>query len=274
MTQMKQAFDFCQRIFFDLFRQVAVLKPQLAGDDHRDHIAGAGQVSGADLSLRIDNGGVGRPGAQIEDRQRARGAGSGERPENGRFRLSATHLNRNLQFVLNFTGDQGHLQAIRLDHRGDTHRLLQRELSRKTAGHADWHRRINGQQILNADLLSWLIGKLRHGLAHVLKHAADIGARFSRDVVQFAAAVNRFHDGFRPGGHINLYAAPLSDEQQITCRNSAGLDVAGGGFHHHGRAVANQRPCHWHDIFGLLGVEIENGRNTVGVGERFDDLTG
>lgn len=27
---------------FDLFRQVAVLKPQLAGDDHRDHIAGAG----------------------------------------------------------------------------------------------------------------------------------------------------------------------------------------------------------------------------------------
>lgn len=50
------------------------------------------QVGGADLSLRIDNGGVGRPGAQIEDRQRARGAGSGERPENGRFRLSATHL--------------------------------------------------------------------------------------------------------------------------------------------------------------------------------------
>lgn len=64
----------------------------------------------------------------------------------------------------------------------------------------------------------------------MLKHAADIGARFSRDVVQFAAAVNRFHDGFRPGGHINLYAAPLSDEQQITCRNSAGLDVAGGVF--------------------------------------------
>jgi hypothetical protein len=26
----------------------------------------------------------------------------------------------------------------------------------------------------------------------VLKHAADIGARFSRDVVQFAAAVDRF----------------------------------------------------------------------------------
>ena len=108
----------------------------------------------------------------------------------------------------------------------------------------------------------------------MLKHAADIGARFSRDVVQFAAAVNRFHDGFRPGGHINLYAAPLSDEQQIPRRNSPCLDVAGGGFHHHGRAVANQRPRHWHDIFGLLGVEIENGRNTVGVGERFDDLTG
>ncbi len=42
--------------------------------------------------------------------------------------FGAAHLNRNLQFVLNFTGDQGHLQAIRLDHRGDTHRLLQREL--------------------------------------------------------------------------------------------------------------------------------------------------
>lgn len=75
------------------------------------------------------------------------GAGSGERPKNGRLRFGAAHLNRNLQFVLNFTGDEGHLQAIRLDHRGDTHRLLQRELSRKTAGHADWHRRINGQQI-------------------------------------------------------------------------------------------------------------------------------
>lgn len=91
-------------------------------------ISPAPAVSGADLSLRIDNGGVGRPGAQIEDRQRARGAGSGERPKNGRLRFGAAHLNRNLQFVLNFTGDEGHLQAIRLDHRGDTHRLLQREL--------------------------------------------------------------------------------------------------------------------------------------------------
>ena len=106
----------------------------------------------------------------------------------------------------------------------------------------------------------------------MFQHAADIGAGFAGDVIEPAAAVDRFHDGLGAGGDIHAHAAPLGQQRQVTGGDRPRFNVAGWRFDHHGGTIANQRPGHRDDVFGLLGVEVEYGGDTVRVGEGFDNL--
>ena len=269
---MKQTFHLRQRVFLDLFRQIAVFQPQLAGNDHRHHIASSGEVSGDDFTFGVDDGGIGGACAEVEDRQRTRGAGGGQRAENGGFGLCAADLYVDIELLLDLAGNHRHLQTVRFHHGGDAHGLLQRELPGQTAGDAHRNRGVNGQQILNENLAAGLVGQLGHGLAHVFQHAADIGPRLAGDVIEFATAVDRFHDGFGAGGDIHAHGSALSQQLQVTGGYRPRFDVAGWRFDHHGGTVANQRASHRHDVFRLIGVEVKYGGDAVGVRERFNDL--
>ena len=269
---MEQAFHLSQRVLLDLFRQIAVFQPQLAGNNHRHHVASAGEVGGDDVAFGVDDGGIGGARAEVEDRQRSGGARRGQRPQDGGFGLCAADLHVDIELLLDFAGDHCHLQAIRFHHRGDAHGLLQRELPGQTAGNAHRYRGINGQQVLNKYFAAGFVGQLGHGLAHVFQHAADIGAGFAGDVIEPAAAVDRFHDGLGAGGHIHAHATSLGQQLKITGGYRARFDVAGWRFDHHGGTVANQRPGHRDDVLRLLGAEVKDGGDAVRVREGFDDL--
>ena len=113
---MKQTFHLRQRVFLDLFRQIAILQPQLAGNDHRHHIASSGEVSGDDFAFGVDDGGIGGACAEVEDRQRSGGTRRGQRAQNGGFGLGAADLHVDVELLLDFAGNHRHLQTIRFHH--------------------------------------------------------------------------------------------------------------------------------------------------------------
>jgi hypothetical protein len=111
--------------------------------------------------------------------------------------------------LLNFAGNHGHLQAVRLDHRGDAHGLLQRELP-ASPGHADRYSGINGQQILNKYSLlgllvsSAMVWRTCSSMPPILVPASPV-------TLSSVGSRHRFHDGFGPGGNIDLERSAFGD---------------------------------------------------------------
>ncbi|STR44178.1 Uncharacterised protein [Klebsiella michiganensis] len=91
----------------------------------------------------------------------------------------------------------------------------------------------------------------------MFQHAADIGAGLAGDVIEPAAAVDRFHDGFGAGGYIYAHATALGQQLKITGGYRPRFDVAGWRFDHHGGTVANQRPGHRDDVFVSSGLRLK-----------------
>lgn len=77
VTNTEQAFHFGQRVLFYRFRQRKILETQLGFNQQADHIPRPGEMDRRYLPLRVDDRRIRRAGAEIEDRQRRRTAGSG-----------------------------------------------------------------------------------------------------------------------------------------------------------------------------------------------------
>ena len=220
-----------------------------------------------DLSLGVDDGGVCRAGAHVQNGQGLIGARGSEGAADGHVGLHAAHLNRNPDLLGKLPGDGLHLEAVRLDHGGDAHGVLLGKLVGQAALNLLGCERVDRQQILNLDVLGVLAGQIRHDLAHLLQHAAGVGSRLSPHILQAGNGLHGLHDPVGPVVHIHLDAAVFPQQLNRAGRNFPLLHVSGRGLDHHRRAVSNQSPGDGHHLPGLIGGQAKQGGDAVGVGE-------
>lgn len=97
-----------------------------------------------------------------------------------------------------------------------------------------------------------MAGQGRHYLAHPLKHAAGVSARFAADVAYRSAGAHRLHDGFRALGDIGLSAALFAANVEVARRDHPRLHIPLRGLEHHRGTVANQGAGDGDDGLGLF----------------------
>ena len=207
MADVEQALHLGQGILLHILRRVKVGQSHLRLDQECDHVARSGQVDGVDLSLGVDDGGVRRTGAHVQNGQGLVGARGGEGAADGHVGLHAAHLDRDADLLGKFPGDGLHLEAVRLDHGGDAHGVLLGKLVGQAALNLLGCECVDRQQILNLDVPGVLASQIRHDLAHLLQHAAGVGSRLSPHILQAGNGLHGLHDLVGPVVHIHFDAA-------------------------------------------------------------------
>ena len=144
------------------------------------------------------------------------------------------------------------MQTIRFHHRRHPDGILHGALAGHPALHLARNKRIHRQQILDVYRAHLMAGQGRHYLAHPLKHAAGVSARFAADVAYRSAGAHRLHDGFRALGDIGLSAALFAANVEVARRDHPRLHIPLRGLEHHRGTVANQGAGDGDDGLGLF----------------------
>ena len=122
-------------------------------------------------------------------------------------------------------------------------------------------------------LTGW-IRQIGHHSADLLEHAANVGPSFGANFFQRTDCRQLRHDGVSAFFDWHFGLLLVADEGDLAGRNPPLLDIALRRLNDDSAARPHQRAGNGNDPLGLLGIEVKNCGNVVGIAELLDRVSG